>query len=139
MITRTSKIFHLFILLTAAIVISLLYFFTFPLYQQYFPKCLFHEFTGLYCPGCGSQRAFVALLNGNIGTALHNNLLAMLLLPFLLYVAGIFLINTFSRKRIHTGVFNSVLSPKFILVLVIIFFIIRNIPVYPFNILAPVN
>jgi hypothetical protein len=138
-ITRTSKIFYPFLLLTAGIVIPLLYFFVFPLYQQYFPKCLFHEVTGLYCPGCGSQRAFVALLNEDIVTALHDNALATLLLPFLLYVAAMFFLNTFREKRIYTKVFNSFLSPRFILILVIVFFILRNISVYPFTILAPVN
>ena len=28
--------------------------------------CMFHEFTGLYCPGCGGTRAAKALLKGRI-------------------------------------------------------------------------
>jgi hypothetical protein len=136
---QRTNIIYVFVLCTAAVGILLLYFFAFPLYQQFFPKCLFHEFTGLYCPGCGSQRAFAALLNGDIIAALHDNFLVMLLLPFLIYVAVIFFINTFREKRIYTKIFNSFLSPRFILVLVIVFFILRNISIYPFTILAPVN
>lgn len=139
MVTRTSKISYLILLLTAAIAISLLYLFVFPLYQQYFPKCMFHEFTGLYCPGCGSQRAFSALLHGDVLTALHDNLLAIFLAPFLVYTAVIFIINLFKERKIYTKVFNSFLSPRLILVLVIVFFIVRNISVYPFLILAPLN
>ena len=33
--------------------------------------CLFYETTGLYCPGCGSGRAALALLQGAGETALH--------------------------------------------------------------------
>ncbi|MBQ4301356.1 MAG: DUF2752 domain-containing protein [Lachnospiraceae bacterium] len=27
--------------------------------------CVFHELTGLYCPGCGGTRAVIALLSGH--------------------------------------------------------------------------
>jgi len=30
------------------------------------PPCILHSFTGLYCPGCGGTRAFVALSHGQI-------------------------------------------------------------------------
>lgn len=33
--------------------------------------CLFHEITGLYCPGCGGTRAFVKLMQGDIHASLH--------------------------------------------------------------------
>jgi len=133
----TTKIFYLFLLLTAAIAIPLLYFFIYPSYQLYFPKCIFYLSTGLYCPGCGSQRAFVALLHGDLLTALHDNLLAIVLLPFLLYALFVFFYNLFSTKKIAKRIFYSSLSAKIILVFVIVFVVLRNIPVYPFSLLAP--
>ncbi|WP_158011053.1 DUF2752 domain-containing protein [Hymenobacter lapidarius] len=56
-----------------------------------FPRCPFLLLTGLYCPGCGSQRAFHALLHGELGRAAGLNLLAVLSLPLLLVgaVAGL--------------------------------------------------
>ena len=30
------------------------------------PPCVFHEFTGLYCPGCGGTRAVRFLIRGNV-------------------------------------------------------------------------
>ena len=41
--------------------------------------CLFHKFTGLSCPACGTQRALFALLHGHPLTAWHFNYL----LPFI--------------------------------------------------------
>lgn len=29
-------------------------------------ECMFHKFTGLYCPGCGGTRSLHFLLNGDI-------------------------------------------------------------------------
>jgi hypothetical protein len=63
----------------------------------------------------------------------------MLLLPFLLYTFYIFSYNIFYSKKIHTRVFKSFLSAKTILIIVIVFFILRNIPLYPFTLLAPVD
>ena len=33
---------------------------------SFVPPCAFHEFTGLYCPGCGGTRAVRFLVRGNI-------------------------------------------------------------------------
>ena len=49
-----------------------------------FPRCPFLLLTGLYCPGCGSQRAVHALLHGQVARAAGLNLLAAVLsLPIL--------------------------------------------------------
>ena len=44
------------------------------------PPCILHHFTGLYCPGCGGTRAFVALINGHFLKSLYYH-------PVVLYVA----------------------------------------------------
>ncbi|MFD1467703.1 DUF2752 domain-containing protein [Hymenobacter caeli] len=48
-----------------------------------FPRCPWQWLTGLYCPGCGSQRAFHALLHGHVGRAAGLNLLAVAYAPVL--------------------------------------------------------
>lgn len=45
------------------------------------PGCLFLKLTGCMCPGCGSQRAFHALLNGDIAAAWHYNAMLFFLIP----------------------------------------------------------
>jgi hypothetical protein len=122
---------------TAALVMALLYFFIYPMYGKYFPKCLFYAFTGLYCPGCGSQRAVVALLHGDILTALHNNLLAVTALPFLAYSFMILCLNTIAKKHFNVEIFYSPAFTRVVLILVITFGIARNIPFYPFTLIVP--
>ena len=41
------------------------------------PDCLFHETTGLLCPGCGATRSAVALHGGDWGAAMRNNILVV--------------------------------------------------------------
>jgi hypothetical protein len=50
-----------------------------------FPQCPFHRVTGLWCPGCGTQRALHALFHLDVVHAFHENALAMCALPFLVY------------------------------------------------------
>jgi hypothetical protein len=97
-------------------------------------QCIFNKATGLYCPGCGGQRAFHALLHGNFAAAAQNNLLIFLILP----IAGIKLIEELSGKKIFPETFY---SRKFLLPLFlffILFIVLRNIPAEPFTYLAPV-
>ena len=35
--------------------------------------CPLHTFTGILCPGCGGTRSMLALLRGDLITALHDN------------------------------------------------------------------
>lgn len=37
------------------------------------PACVFHKYTGYYCPGCGCTRAVINLAKGKILTSLYYN------------------------------------------------------------------
>ena len=52
-----------------------------------YPRCVFHQVTGMDCPGCGSLRALHELLHGHLWTALQLNALAILSLPLLGWLA----------------------------------------------------
>lgn len=72
----------LWIVVSVAMALGVVYFFFDPAGSRLFPRCPFLSLTGLRCPGCGSQRALHSLLHGEIARAAHYNLLLTLSLPF---------------------------------------------------------
>jgi hypothetical protein len=105
-----------------------------PLEYAFFPPCPFYVTTDLYCPGCGSQRAFHALLHGDILGALQHNLLIML--AFLVMLYKVYLLWS-KKSNTSSNILYKNSTPWFILIVVIGFWILRNIPVEPFTYLAP--
>lgn len=128
---------HVLIFVTVAITGSLLYFYFDPAFNRFFPPCPFFALTGFYCPGCGSQRAVHDLLHGNFFQAADHNLLFMLFIPLMIFAAIVGLNNSFRRKKLTQGIFNSAVFSKIVLVLVLLFWGIRNIHIAPFDWLAP--
>ena len=121
------------IFIIAAGAALLLYFFVEPK-NGILPKCFFHQLTGLYCPGCGVQRSFHALLNGHLLTAIDYNLLFILLLPLIIYFLLAFTVN--KKHPASSFIYKPVFSFT-IVVVVVSFWIFRNIPFTPFSWLAP--
>ncbi|WP_158825261.1 DUF2752 domain-containing protein [Mucilaginibacter lacusdianchii] len=102
-----------------------------PAKYSFFPKCPFHYLTGLDCPGCGSQRAIYALLHGNIIGAIHQNLLLIISLPFLAIHSGYQALSFVKQKSYKWKVIYHPLTPKILTVIVVAFWIIRNLPGFP--------
>jgi hypothetical protein len=134
-ITKHKKLAFFLLLLTSVSFITLFYFWN-PENNILFPKCLFYSATNLYCPGCGSQRAIHQILHGHIFTGLKYNYLIGFLTLVLGYMLYVFIIKEYFKKPIK-NVFHKPIATKLILLVVILFWILRNIPIYPFNILAP--
>lgn len=96
-----------------------------PAESRWLMPCPFHFLTGLYCPGCGSLRALHRLLHGNVAGALAMNGLMVLFIP----VLAAFLVRPHWTRKPWV--------PKIILIVIILYWIARNIPVYPLILLAP--
>jgi hypothetical protein len=118
------------------IALSIIYYKFNPAKYGFFPQCPFHKFTGFDCPGCGSQRALHALLHGNFREAAGYNLLMIISIPFLSVHFFYKLKSFFLKKEIRWGVIYHPLTPRIIFVVVIVFWITRNIPATPFSYLS---
>lgn len=106
-----------------------------PVTAGFFPACLFHSLTGLNCPGCGMTRGFNALFQGDILSALHFNAL----LPFFAFLFGYFALSLFLTAVRGRGLAWKIFTPKIVvafLVFMFVFAVVRNLPFYPFNLLA---
>jgi hypothetical protein len=100
-----------------------------------FPPCPFRAITGLNCPGCGTLRGLHQLLHGHPLAALDLNPLMVMTLPFMAYVFLSYALVAL-RGRGLPKVF--IPSPLIWVIfwVIISFWVLRNIPVYPFTLLA---
>ena len=119
---------------TVAILLLLLYFVVYAR-KGLFPPCPFFLITDLYCPGCGSQRAISALLHGDFEEALHHNILLVAAIPLLAWNV----IVQWKRSREYFTLLYNPIFVKSVLVVVITFWVIRNLPFYPMSLLAPLK
>jgi hypothetical protein len=117
------------VIITTALLfgVALLYWWYDPAASGRFPSCPFHHFTGLFCPGCGSQRALHSLLHGHILKAADYNLVLVLYLPLILiYYADQLFRFLMHRKLVNIGLVNNVAFIYLTLFLFIIFAVVRN-------------
>ncbi len=128
------------IFMVAVVILGLVYSFTQDPSEKpgaYMP-CTFYSAFSLYCPGCGDSRALHALTHGHILQAFDYNLL----LPFAaLILAWYYLVaitTLFFRRRVMwVPQTVPVWSAIVVGVVIVLFTVLRNIPGWPFTILAP--
>ena len=106
-------------------VVALLYFLFDPTKVSIFPPCIFHQVTGLDCPGCGAQRALHQLLHGHLIAALRLNAMFVLSLPLAAWFAPRFI------SRLVKGTTMPPLNTRWLVIYFsawIVFGIVRNLP-----------
>lgn len=99
--------------------------------------CLFYLITGFYCPGCGAGRACYSILHLQLTDAFCYNPLMVILLPWICLYIVARVIDWMITGGNHIDGKISVKLLVWILIVIFIYGILRNIPVFPFNLLAP--
>jgi hypothetical protein len=123
------------ILISLPLFITLVYTFD-PSSTKYFPLCPFKALTGLYCPGCGSLRALNKMLHTDIHAAFNLNPLMVLMLPWFFW--QLLRKTILPYRSTSTGFHVLHLNEGWVMFTMIIFYwLFRNIPLYPFTLLAP--
>jgi hypothetical protein len=131
---RIKLIIILVIAMVSPLAITVLFLYP-PDQHTFYPRCLFNLATGLYCPGCGSTRCLHSLLHGDLLQAFAYNAMLVLTLPYLAWVA-------WNRLRKWCDpTFQAWRAPAWSLYLLffvlVAYWILRNVDVYPFTLLAP--
>ena len=107
-----------------------------PSTANFLPVCPLLSLTGYACPGCGLTRGFHALFHGDVLTALDFNAL----IPVWVLIFGyVFVSFTLFAVR-GRGFPMRFVGPKALfgfLIVLLLFGVLRNLPVYPFTILFP--
>lgn len=104
---------------------------------SFLPPCLFHKATGLHCVGCGMTRATHAALHGRFIEAFLHNPLGFVLLPVALIAIAL---ETLAWVRGRSGGPRLRMGRRGFWALasfIFVFWVLRNIPFWPFTILAP--
>lgn len=120
-------------LLSVAVItgLAVLYFFN-PVEHSFYPTCQFYKLTHLHCPGCGSLRALHQLTHGHLAAAFHSNPLLIVSFPMFAWL-GISKL----RNRSASVLMIQPAAAWTILAIVIMFGILRNLPLAAFSWMAP--
>jgi hypothetical protein len=107
-----------------------------PSSSDLYPPCPFLSLTGFYCPGCGTLRALHQLTLGHPVAALDLNPLMVLLLPFVAYFLASHAMLAVTGRPLRKFFVRPALIWT-LLGVILVYWLLRNLPGYPFTLLAP--
>ena len=107
-----------------------------PATANFLPVCPLFALTGFACPGCGLTRGFHALFHGDVLTALDFNAL----IPIWVVIFGYVFVSMVLLAVRGRGLPMWPTRPRFLwtfMIALLVFGVLRNLPIYPFTILFP--
>lgn len=96
------------------------------------PPCPTRALFGIWCPGCGSSRMLYSLLHLDIPSAIRYNAVGVLAVLVLLWSFAVWSVGRV-RDRRYAQWHKWRWAPQVVLVIVLCWFVIRNIPMEPFS------
>lgn len=102
-----------------------------------YPPCVFRATTGLWCPACGLTRGLHQLFNGNLGAALQHNVFLPLFVAALGFGWWSWVRVSWDRPPLTMPSWLSRPALWLVPVVLVAYGVLRNIPVAPFDALAP--
>jgi hypothetical protein len=96
------------------------------------PVCPTKALLGLNCPGCGALRMTYNLLHGDLAAAVHYNAVALAALPLLVWAWGAWTLGRWRGRRLPSWQHHR-WAPVAALVVTLVWWVLRNIPVAPFT------
>ena len=106
--------------------------------QAFYPRCPLYSLTHIYCPMCGATRAAHALAHGDLVGALHNNIVLVAAVPIVAALWVVWLLRSMGKpvpRVLPRGMRWTVVLAAFL----VLYAVLRNIPVAPFTALAPLG
>lgn len=88
--------------------------------------CLFHEITGLLCPGCGITRMILAILHLDFKSAFQYNQVIFVLSPVIIYFVIRLYVSWLKSKPYKLSLLENIIV-YIMLIVLLIFGIVRNI------------
>lgn len=95
------------------------------------PVCPTKLLFGITCPGCGSLRMIYSLLHGDFAAAIRYNALAVLTLALLSYAYATWTYMRLTGRATRSWQHHRCSAP-IALVVVLVWFVVRNLPFAPF-------
>ena len=98
---------------------------------------MFHQLTGLWCPGCGLTRSTYQLFHGHIGAALSSNIFTPIALAAIVTVWVAWLRVSWGAPPIRLPQRTTRWLAFVVPALVVSYGVLRNVPLDPLRTLAP--
>jgi uncharacterized protein DUF2752 len=98
----------------------------------FLPVCPTKALLGIDCPGCGSLRMIYSLLHFDFLAALQFNALGLVALAFLFIAFGVWTYGRVAGRKIASWQHHR-WAATVTMVLVVLWFVVRNLPFAPFT------